>query len=222
MNNGKHPLRLLPPEALLKTGKVDHADWNFRPLLGFIMHMRYRLLVSILSKHRFHRLLEVGYGSGVFMPELSHYCDELYGIDIHHRQQSVSELLARFNVTAQLFSGNVVTMPFSEKFFDCVVAISTLEFVEDLDAACVEIKRVLKPSGFFIVVTPGYSPVVDFGLRVLTGNSAKHDFGNRRQSLMPTLLKQFIVQQQRTMPPFCGSLVRLYTALKLSPPVQRT
>jgi ubiquinone/menaquinone biosynthesis C-methylase UbiE len=215
MSDRRENLQLLPPSALLKTGEVDHADWNYRPMLGAISRTRFRLVVKLLGAERAKRLLEIGYGSGVFMPELSRHCEELYGIDIHDMQQRVTASLAEFNINAKLFSGSAATMPFEEKFFDVVVAVSALEFVADLDAACVEIKRVLKPGGSFIVVTPGHSPLVDFGLKVLTGKSAKNDFGDRRQGLIPTLLNHFSVQQELTVPAHGTSVVHLYTALKL-------
>jgi len=221
MKNWSRHLRLLPPEALLKTSEVDHADWNHQPLRGTIMRLRPRLVLSLLARQRFRRMLEVGYGSGVFMPELARHCDELYGIDPHNQHQAVSEVLARFDVAARLFSGSVSSLPFGDQFFDCVVAVSTLEFVDDLEAACLEIKRVLKPEGWLIVVTPGCSPVVDFGLWVLTRESAKNDFGDRRRTLIPTLLKHFAVQRRLTIPPVGSSVICLYTALKLCVPAER-
>ena len=74
---------LLPPSALVKTSDVDKAEWNFRPLLGIIQRLRFRMILSLLPKRRIGRLLEIGYGSGVFLPELSRRCDNLYGIDPH-------------------------------------------------------------------------------------------------------------------------------------------
>ncbi len=215
MSNRRQALRLLPPETLLKTGEVDHADWNFRPLLGPIIRARYKLVTSLLSRERYRRLLEIGYGGGVFMPELARFCDELYGIDIHQMHGPVQKLLANFDVHAQLFPGSVTAMPFEENYFDCLVAVSALEFVGDLNRACGEIKRVLKPGGSLIVVTPGHSPLVDCGLKILTGESAKRDFKNRRQSLIPTLLNHFSVQKRLTFPSAGSSLVRLYSAIKL-------
>ena len=67
---GRLNLKLLPREALIQTGEVDHADWNYRPLLGMIQRLRFRLILRILAGRKYHRLLEIGYGSGVFMPEL--------------------------------------------------------------------------------------------------------------------------------------------------------
>lgn len=209
-------LKLLPPDALLKTGEVDHANWNYRPFLGAISRTRFRLALSLLPEQKVGRLLEVGYGSGVFMPELAERCEELYGIDIHPAPEQVMSTLARFNVSAKLYSGSVSAMPFADNFFDVVVAVSSLEFIEDLAAACLEIKRVLAPGGFLVAITPGHSPVVDFGLKVLTGKSAKDDFGDRRQMILPTLREHFTTAREIKSPALASSVVCLYTALKLS------
>lgn len=216
-----HQLELLPPEDLVKTSSVDEADWNFRPLLGFIQRKRFQLAVELLSRDRFRRLLEVGYGSGVFLTELQRHCEEVYGIDPHPMPERVERTLAGRGVTARLYSGDAAAMPFIDGFIDCVVAISSLEFIPDLNGACSEIKRVLTPDGVFVVVTPGSSAIVDFGLKVLTGNRAKDDFGDRRQRVLPTLLEQFAVQKRLSFPSFGGSLGRLYTALRLSKPPLR-
>lgn len=101
------------------------------------------------------------------------------------------------------------------------MAVSSLEFIDDLDAASQEMRRVLKPAGSLVVVTPGASKIVDIGLKILTGKSAKNDYGDRRQSLISTLLKYFRVEQKRTVPRFGSGLLCLYTGLKLSPPPQR-
>jgi ubiquinone/menaquinone biosynthesis C-methylase UbiE len=208
-------LKLLPQDALLKTGEVDHADWNYRPLLGSISRTRFRLVVSLLGNERVERLLEIGYGSGVLMPELARFADELYGIDIHEMPEEVAASLSRFSVKARLYSASASDMPFEENFFDRVVAISALEFISDLDAACREIKRVLKPDGALVVITPGHSPLVDLGLKILTGKSARKDFDDRREKLMPTLLEHFSIERRLVSPGFGNSLIKLYTALRL-------
>jgi ubiquinone/menaquinone biosynthesis C-methylase UbiE len=215
MKAQRQGLKLLPEDALLKTGDVDHADWNYRPLLGSISRTRFRLVVSLLGGERVERLLEIGYGSGVFMPELARLSEELYGIDIHRMPEPVAESLKKFSIEARLFSGSVTAMPFEEGFFDRVIAVSALEFVSDIEAACREIKRVLKPGGALIVITPGHSPLVDFGLKILTGKSAKRDFDDRREKLMPTLLKHFQVERRLISPAIGNSLIKLYTALRL-------
>lgn len=211
----KDKLNLLPPEALVKTGDVDHADWNHKPFLGTISRARFHLIRNLLDGKRVGRLLEIGYGSGVFLPELGKYADELFGVDVHSEQDKVSEKLAGFDVRAELASGGAEKMDWPDGFFDRIVAISALEFVSDLDAVCLEVKRMLAPGGSFLVVTPGQSPVLDFGLKVLTGKSAKEDFADRREIILPTLRRHFDVKRELAFPRFGSFLVKLYTALEL-------
>lgn len=208
-------VKLLPQESLIKTGQLDHADWNYRPLLGRIQRIRFRYAVSLLTGKRYGCLLEIGYGSGVFMPELSEHCDALYGLDIHQRAKQVQELLANHDVVAELRSGDVTEMPFEDNYFDCIIALSTLEYVEDIESACREMKRILKSNGTVIVVTPGKSPVLDLGLRIVSGEGGKVIFANRRERLIPALLRHFSVEQRKAAPRIGIGWFQLYTILKL-------
>jgi SAM-dependent methyltransferase len=207
-------VRLLPREALIKSGSVDHADWNYRPLLGWIQQIRFRLVVSLLPPLRVPRMLEVGYGSGIFMPELATHCRELYGVDPHSLHADVTRMLRSYDVDARLFSCGAEDMPFRYGFFDCIVAVSSLEFVNDIDAAGRELARVLRPAGVLVMVTPGNSSLLDFGLKVLTGESADKDYGSRRAGLLPGLSRYFTIERRRSFP-FSSSSKGVYTAFRL-------
>lgn len=192
-------MRLLPREALFKTGPVDHADWNYKPLLGTIQRLRFKLALDLIREQRYGRMLEIGYGSGVFMPELAQYCGELYGVDVHDHTEAVRQRLEQNQVKATLCTSGAESLPFDNEFFDCVVAVSSLEFVTDLEKVCAEANRVLTPSGRLIVITPGSSPLLDFGLKILTGKSAKSDFGDRRSKILPTLERFFTFSSKRKL-----------------------
>src|SRR3981081_3067899 len=103
-------LRLLPEQALLTTGAVDHASWNYRPILGRIQRLRFDLVRSMLRGSRAHRLLEIGYGSGVFLPELARHADQLHGIDPHPFPDDVAQVLAQHGVQAKLVRGTATQM----------------------------------------------------------------------------------------------------------------
>jgi SAM-dependent methyltransferase len=210
-------LSLLPEQALLVTSEIDHANWNYRPLLGRIQRLRFDLIRSILRGTHAKRLLEIGYGSGVFFPELAKYADELHGIDPHPFPEKVRTVLAQNGVKANLVRGTATDLPFHDGFFQTVVAVSALEFVDDLVKLCSEVKRVLEPGGRFVVVTPGHSPILDLGVRVMTGASPKDDFRNRREQILPCLQREFVVRQRTDYPSFAHG-ARLYTALDLAEP----
>jgi ubiquinone/menaquinone biosynthesis C-methylase UbiE len=212
------PVVLLPRELLMKTGPVDHADWNFRGMLGFISRSRFHLVTKLLGQRRFKRLLEIGYGSGIFLPQLARHADDVYGLDVHSEGAQVAERLRTFGTEARLYNGTATSLPFPDGYMDCIVAVSVLEFVSDLQQACREVKRVLSPDGAFVLVTPANSKLMDAGLKLLTGESAKRDFGNRRDQLIATLLDNFSVGQRRSVPMFGNSIFQLYTGLLLRKP----
>jgi len=217
MKEGETKLDLLPLEALIKTGNVDHADWNYRPVLGMISCSRFRLIKKMLAGKKVDSILEIGYGSGVFLPELAKHTDRLYGVDVHEKQEEVMEKLLEFGIPTELSTGGAESLKWENDSFDGVVVVSALEFVSDLDKVCMEVKRTLKPNGKLLVVTPSKSSILDFGLKVLTGKSAKKDFGNRREQILPTLKKHFNVSRELTYPKNGSPLVKFYTALELEP-----
>lgn len=210
-------MRLLPRGQLLKTSDIDQGDWNYRPVIGFVQRLRFRLVCRLLDRRMgYQRILEVGYGSGIFMPELAARSRELYGIDIHPMANEVTAILANQGVKANLFSGSIERIPLPDNFLDCVVAISTLEFVPDLNAAIDEIKRVLKPDGNFVVVTPGTSKLLDAGLFLLTGRKAKRDFALGRDRVLESLRRFFDVEVEVPIRPLGHSSITLYHGLCVS------
>lgn len=193
-------MRLLPKTQLIQTGPVDHADWNYRPGLAFVMRRRFALMLGLLPRHS-HRMLEIGFGSGVFMPELSQRCDELYGIDVHDETAAVQARLDASGVRAVLSRQSAAKTTFDDCFFDSIAAVSALEFIDDIEAAAAELARVLTPQGRLVAVMPGKSPLLDFALCVATGKSANDDYGDRRERVIPALQKHFRIVRTKSFPP---------------------
>ncbi len=211
---GSDRLTLLPPSALVRTGPVDHADWNYRPLIGAVQRLRFRLVRSLLQGARYPRLLEIGYGSGVFMPELAKRTDDLHGIDPHPMPAEVEQRLRENGIRAALVSGSAESLPYDDGFLDCAVSVSAMEYIEDIDRACGELKRVLRPGGILVIATPGASPLWDLALRLSTGEDPSQ-YADRRQRLLPALRRHFAVQRELAVPAVGGRLLRLYTGLRL-------
>ena len=207
---------LLPKENLVRTSDVDHADWNYRPFLGYLQRTRFRLIASLLNRPSFESILEIGYGSGVFFPYLSGICENLSGIDIHEFPKEVQLAVEAFGISATLESGDVANMPFASDQFDCAVAVSALEYVDAIDDACNEIKRVLKDDGTLVIVTPAQSPLLDAALRIVGGEDAEENYGDRRGRLESALLNHFSVLDRRDWPRILPGLT-VYKAICLAP-----
>jgi ubiquinone/menaquinone biosynthesis C-methylase UbiE len=147
---------------LVKTGPHDHAGWNYEALLGYLQRQRFHLARRLLPTRRVDRLLEIGYGSGIFMPELRQHCDRLDGVDVHQRKDEVTGKLRHAGVSATLHTASAEELPFENRTFDVVVAVSTLEFVDDISRSVCEISRVLRPGGAAVAVIPGDHPLLDW------------------------------------------------------------
>jgi SAM-dependent methyltransferase len=209
-------LHLLPRDALVRTNDLDQADWNYRPLLGWVQRLRMRSVAAVLAatprgrEGRTSRLLEVGYGSGVFLPELVRLADDAFGADVHPHAAAVSAKLTELGSPTRLLRAAAAALPFRDAAFDTVIAVSTLEFVPDVAAAVGELVRVTRPGGRLVIANPGQSAFLDLGLRVLTGERAEDTFEGRRGLVVPAVERSARIIEIRTLPPLVGRLLPLY------------
>ncbi|HKA04927.1 MAG TPA: class I SAM-dependent methyltransferase, partial [Acidimicrobiales bacterium] len=157
---------------------------------------------------------EIGYGSGIYMPTLGGLCQKLYGVDVHPYPAAVSQVLAAHGIAAELTIGPAEALPYDEADFDAVVAVSSLEFVQDIDTAMAEVRRVLRPDGIAVFVMPGFSSALDVGLRVLTGHRAEDTFEGRRPGVLPAIRRRFSIDRTRRYLPAPGPA--FYTAVRVS------
>lgn len=93
------------------------------------------------------RVLDVGVGTGRLLKHLDNV--EKYGIDI-----SLNYLQRLIGSDIEVCMGSVESLPYTDSFFDVIVATDVLEHVIELSTAISEIERVLKPGGCFILRVP--------------------------------------------------------------------
>ncbi len=210
-----HSLQLLPLADLVKTGPIDEADWNYRPVLGLVSRRRFTLVLRLLPQTLIDDVLEIGYGSGVFALELARRSKRLWGIDIHPFPAQISRTLERHGVAARLTQGSIEATDYPAHAFDAAVAVSALEFVPDLDAACRELRRILKPGGSLAIVAPESSPVLDALLFAATRERAAENYADRRERLLPTLNRYFTIERSLRFPPWAP--IAIYRAFLLRP-----
>jgi len=139
------------------------------PLIRYFFLKRLRLVLDLLGERHFGSILEIGFGSGVLLPELSSRATHLYGMDIHDSIGKVGQMLEKEGIKTALTRGDILHLPFDDETFDCIVSIATLEHIKELPVAIFEIKRVLKKGGMAVLAFPIANKVSDM-LLVLTGS----------------------------------------------------
>lgn len=85
------------------------------------------------------KVLEVGCGRGYLSNLLSLEGHQVTGVDIHIE----NDLVNKFN-NIQFIEGNIQKLPFENHSFDTVICTHTLEHVQDIYGALIELRRVTK------------------------------------------------------------------------------
>lgn len=158
----------LPDRAhVMMTGPTDPIRYHYQPIIRDFMNRRLTMALTLLGSRRFRRLLDAGFGGGVFLPELARRADELYGVDIHPHQAQVERLAQAEGFKVVLRQASLGDTGFPDGFFDGVVCISVLEFVDDLPGAIAEIRRIAAPKGTIILGFPGEHFFTRLGYRLI-------------------------------------------------------
>jgi SAM-dependent methyltransferase len=92
-------------------------------------------------------VLDVGVGLGRILGQVTRF--QRYGIDISFDYLKI----ARDKGIEVAFS-KIEDMPYEDNSFDAIICCDVLEHVIDLHACCLQILRVLKPGGIFIMRVP--------------------------------------------------------------------
>jgi len=105
-------------------------------------------------------ILDVGCGGGKVISLFSSMLkkSKIYGIDHSVDMVNLSRRVNKAGIsdgTVDIVQGNVNKLPYSDDFFDIVTAFDTINFWNDFDNSIIEIERVLKQNGIFLIVN-GY------------------------------------------------------------------
>lgn len=160
-------LSLPPRGALPKPDADDPLDYYYRPLTAGLYRARLTLALRLLGEGPYEALLEVGYGSGILLPELSRRARRVAAVDVHRERDAVDDALRALGVEAELRRASVFELPYAADAFDAVACLSVLEHLTDLETAFGELSRVLRPGGVAVIGFPVRNPVTDRLFRLL-------------------------------------------------------
>lgn len=106
------------------------------------------------------RALEVGPGSGVYLPVLARVATEVVASDIEDAYLSQLLPLAATNPKLRLERDDITRSSFGSESFDLVLCSEVIEHIANSGTALKEMYRLLRPGGLLILTTPQrYSPL---------------------------------------------------------------
>ena len=209
-------LALPPKGSLPKPDPDDPLDYYYRPLTAWLYRARLRLALRLLGEERRRSLLEVGYGSGILLPELARRADRVAAIDVHGERDAVAAALERLGTEAELHEASLFDMPFGDGEFGALVCLSVLEHLTELDAAFAELTRVLEPGAVAVVGFPVRNAATD-RLFALLGFDARaiHPASDRDVVAAARRSPGFALERCARIPPLVPRPLAAYVACRL-------
>lgn len=188
-------------DALLQTHEDDPYPYYYKRGTRWFYRRRLAMVLGHLedAPQAYGDLLDVGFGSGVMVPEERRRARRVQGIDLHDKVDLVRERLAAQGVHADLRRGSIEAIPFPDASQDAVVCLSVLEHLHDLDGALREIHRVMKPEAVFAVGFPVKSRLTGM-LFALLGFEMDHIHPSSHTQILAALRRHFEVTRVSRMP----------------------
>lgn len=123
------------------------------------LHARYDIPKQFLSQQldlQNSRGLDAGCGDGVFLYKVRRKGGTIFGLDYSDEGLTLAkERLARQNVfSGNLIEGSCYQIPLGSESVDYVTAIELIEHLDNVDTFLNEVKKVLRPGGWFVCTTP--------------------------------------------------------------------
>ncbi len=117
-------------------------------------NIRMQRVYELLEGRRTGKVLDIGCGPGITVEHLVKQGFEVYGVDI--ATEMINECQKEFgHLPAAHFSvGKIEAINFPDSFFDVILCIGVVEYVDADVAAIKEMARVAKPGGIIIVTLP--------------------------------------------------------------------
>jgi ubiquinone/menaquinone biosynthesis C-methylase UbiE len=169
---------------------------------GWFYRHRLRMIRGLLPQIRLERVLEVGVGSGIFIPELLTTAEKVVGMDILKSMNGIRAMLEREEADlrrVELCQGSVLDIPYAARSFDVVVCISVLEHFGDPRPALLEISRVLAPDGIVVFGFPARTPVTNL-LFGLLGYAAKTIHPSSHRTILAAIGDAFTIDAMQAFP----------------------
>jgi ubiquinone/menaquinone biosynthesis C-methylase UbiE len=153
-------------------------------LIGYLMNMFHGNIhawgLHDISLPENAACLDIGCGGGNTVKALAEKASSgrVHGLDHSAEMVTLSRRLNRAVIAqgvVEIHQGSVSALPFSDDSFDLVTAFETIQFWPDIQHDVMEVKRILKPSGSFLIVNrypPENSKWSDF-LQLKNANAYK-------------------------------------------------
>ncbi|NMC35838.1 class I SAM-dependent methyltransferase [Candidatus Beckwithbacteria bacterium] len=110
-------------------------------------------VLSLLDLQKDDKVLEIGFGPGLNLQKIA-LTNKVWGVEISKTMLQIAQKKNKALIDSgklQLQLAPAEQLPFVANFFDTVISVHVIYFWPDLEKVFREIRRILKPSGLFVL-----------------------------------------------------------------------
>ena len=156
----------------MKMVKIEKWFMN-RPQHAEQVINRAEKLLSLVNIKAKQNLLEVGCGNGAVSKHIAKkYLLNVTGVDVDPEQIRLAQESIVDIPGIRFLATDATNLPFQDSDFDIVLSFGVMHHISNWLDALGEIKRVLKPKGYFI-----YADIIFKELMAKLGRSFRHSYG---------------------------------------------
>ncbi|MFH1368208.1 MAG: class I SAM-dependent methyltransferase [Elusimicrobiota bacterium] len=145
----------------------------YLPVIKYFYLRRFELVFELMGDEKYGNMLEIGYGTGILFPELAKRTKELHAAEVKDSSNLIMDALKKRNISVLFSAGSIHKLPYDNDKFECIVCISVLEHIKDLDSAMSEVRRIMKPGGKAYFSFPAKNAMLDQFFRLSGYNPDK-------------------------------------------------
>lgn len=137
---------------------------NMRHFLRHTERRRLQVISRLVPKDGISRVLDIGCGIGELSEMLVNRGLSVISTDLGFDSIArASSRIKKKNLKISFVQGDIYRLPYDDHSFDVVVASEVVEHLDRPQEAILDVARVLRPGGYFIVSTP-YKELIRYTL----------------------------------------------------------
>lgn len=127
----------------------------------FELRRRKEIVFNFIEKsnsENINRVLDLGCGAGHYLAQLYSMGFECFGADISEEMLKITrkKFISNQIDNVILINSGCDKLPVESNYFDLIICIGVLEYLDNEKRALLEMKRIIKPGGFVIVTFPNF------------------------------------------------------------------
>lgn len=129
-----------------------YDSWYETPLGKSSDRLERELIFSMADVREGEKALDAGCGTGIYSLELASKGARVSAVDASSEMiERAKDKAGKAGAAIDFIKADVLKLPFPDGYFDIVLSVCALCFINEKDAALLEMKRVLRPGGRLVI-----------------------------------------------------------------------